>query len=151
MRDLGAIPPPKCSIFRRASFFVKVPQRQPLVIYAIFISFRIHVPKIGSSPKCFSHPTRPPGRPSGHPKYKFRLPKYKSRHPKYKSRHSKYKSRHPKHESRQPKYKSRHPKYKSRHPKYDPRHSQYKFRHSKSKFKTASMSSKPKIQVTNFR
>ena len=95
------------------------------MIYTIFSFFRIHIPKKDSFPMLFSHPTWPPVRPPGHPKYNFRHPTYKFRNPKYKFRHPKYKFRHPK-------YKSRYPKYKSRHPKYKFRHSKYKSRHSKS-------------------
>ena len=53
-------------VFRHFSarvFFVKIPQSQHSIIYTIFSFFRIHIPKIDSSPKCFSHPTRPPARP----------------------------------------------------------------------------------------
>ena len=53
-------------VFRHFSarvFFVKIPQSQHSIIYTIFSFFRIHIPKIDSSPKCFSHLTRPPARP----------------------------------------------------------------------------------------
>ena len=73
--------------FPARAFFVEIPRSQHSIIYTIFSFFRIHIPKIDFSTKCFSHPTRPPARPparrSGHPKYKSRHPKYKSRHPKY--------------------------------------------------------------------
>ena len=45
-------------------FFVKIPQSQYSMIYTILRFFRIHIPKMDSFPMLFSHPTRPPGRPS---------------------------------------------------------------------------------------
>ena len=62
-RDLGAIPLPKCSISRRASFCKNTPKSAFNNIYDID-DFRIHIPKIDFSPKCLSHLTRPAARPS---------------------------------------------------------------------------------------
>ena len=47
-----------------ARLFVKIPQSQYSMIYTIFSCFRIHIPQIYSFPMLFSHPTRPPVRPS---------------------------------------------------------------------------------------
>ena len=62
--------------FSARVFFVKISKSQDSRIYTISRFFRIHIPKMYSFPMLFSHPTWPPARPPGHPKYKFRHPKY---------------------------------------------------------------------------
>ena len=50
--------------FSARVFFEKIPQSQYSMIYTILRFFRIHTPKMDSFPMLFSHPTRPPVRPS---------------------------------------------------------------------------------------
>ena len=50
--------------FSARVFFVKISKSQDSMIYTIFSFFRIHIPKMDSFPMLFSHPTRPPVRPS---------------------------------------------------------------------------------------
>ena len=53
--------------FSARVFFVKMSKSQDSMIYTIFSFFRIHVPQMDSFPMLFSHPTRPPVRPSACP------------------------------------------------------------------------------------
>ena len=50
--------------FSARVFFVKISKSQDSRIYTILSFFRIHIPKMDSFPMLFSHPTRPPVRPS---------------------------------------------------------------------------------------
>ena len=59
-RETGA----RINHFSARVFFVKIPQSQNSMIYTILNFFRIHIPKMDSFPMLFSHPTRPPVRPS---------------------------------------------------------------------------------------
>ena len=45
-------------------FFAKLSKSQDSMIYSMLVFFQEHIPKMNSFPMLFSHPTRPPVRPS---------------------------------------------------------------------------------------
>ena len=50
--------------FSARVFFAKLSKSQDSMIYYILVFFQEHIPKMDSFPMLFSHPTRPPVRPS---------------------------------------------------------------------------------------